>query len=116
VDEPKGAKLTANLRRQFPELFEREQALHAEILNADGQSSPDSVAPAEQAGPSLVKAFNTIAARPGTKLSLLAQDKLAPSEYQDYCQVTLALFREVRQLPKQEAVRVLRYLYSLGNR
>jgi hypothetical protein len=115
VDEPKGAKLAAQLTKQFPELMKRELALHAEILKSDGQGSPNA-ATEQQAGPYLVKVFNTIAARPGTKLSLLARNKLAPAEYQDYCELTLALFREVRLLPKHEAVQVLRYLYSLGNR
>jgi hypothetical protein len=117
VDEPKRAKFTANLMKQFPAIFRREMALHAEVLNsAAGQDRTSIAATEQQAGPSLVKVFNMIASKPGLKLDLLTRDKLAPSEYRDYCQVTLALFREVRQLPKHEAVPVLRYLYSLGNR
>ena len=63
----------------------------------------------------LVGVFNTIGSR-GIKLGLLAQDSLAPTEYKDYCQVTLELFREIRKLPRHESIGVLRYLYSLGGR
>jgi hypothetical protein len=53
---------------------------------------------------------------PGVRLSLLDQPNLGPSDYKDYCGMTLSMFREIRRLPREEAVALLRYLYSLGKR
>jgi hypothetical protein len=115
VDETKGAKLNVNLARQFRDIFRMELDLHANILR-DAKKEGVKAPTERQVQPYLSKVFFALGSMPGVRLSLLDQPNLGPSDYKDYCGMTLSMFREIRRLPREEAVALLRYLYSLGKR
>jgi hypothetical protein len=46
------------------------------------------------------------------RLELIERPKLAPEEFKAFCETMLAFYQEVRALPTNEAVAVLRNIYA----
>jgi hypothetical protein len=105
-----GARLRANLAKQFPDIFNRELAVDQQILTTADVAHP---IPTE---PQIQSQLNTIQAqmtqRFDQRVGLLAKRDLAPSEYATYCRIALALLQEIRRLPRRQAADLLRYVYA----
>jgi hypothetical protein len=105
-----GARLRANLAKQFPDIFNRELAVDQQILTTADVAHP---IPTE---PQIQPQLNTIQAQMTQRfdqgVGLLAKKDLAPSEYPTYCRIALALLQEIRRLPRRQAADLLRYVYA----
>jgi hypothetical protein len=66
---------------------------------------------AEQARPYLEKVFGTLRQQ-SVKSELLGQGKLEPSDFQPYCALVIAFYQAVLELPRDDKVNLLRYLYA----
>lgn len=109
-DESKGAKLTSNLAKQFPIQFIRDMS----VLERVASISPNTtVAPltADEARPFLETVFNNLRQQP-VKSELLGRDKLNPTDFQPYCTLVIAFYQAVLELPRDDKVKLLRYLYA----
>lgn len=109
-DESKGAKLTSNLAKELPVPFVRDMSVLERIA---GTNPHIAVAPltAEEARPYLEAVFNALRRQP-VKSELLGRDKLAASEFQPYCALVIAFYQAVLELPRDDKVNLLRYLYA----
>jgi hypothetical protein len=109
-DEGKGAKLTANLAKDFPALFVRDMSVLERVAGTNPHAT---IAPptAEQARPYLETVFSNLRRQP-VKSELLGRDKLDPSEFQPYCALVIAFYQNVLELPRDDKVSLLRYLYA----
>jgi GYF domain 2 len=109
-DESKGAKLTSNLAKELPIQFVRDMSVLERIA---GTNPHTAVAPmaAEDARPHLETVFNTLR-RQSVKSELLGRGKLEPSDFQPYCALVIAFYQAVLELPSDDKVNLLRYLYA----
>ncbi len=109
-DESKGATLTSNLAKEFPVQFIRDMSVLERIA---GTNPNTTVAPptADQARPHLETVFNNLRQQP-VKSELLGRDKLNPSEFQPYCALVIAFYQTVLDLPRDDKINLLRYLYA----
>lgn len=109
-DESKGAKLTANLAKELPVQFVRDMSVLERIA---GTNPHTTIAPmtAEQARPFLETVFSSLRRQP-VKSELLGHEKLDPSEFQPYCALVIAFYQAVLELPRDDKVNLLRYLYA----
>ncbi len=109
-DESKGARLTSNLAKELPVQFVRDMSVLERIA---GTNPHTTIAPltAEEARPYLETVFNGLRAQP-LRSELLGHDKLDPSEFQPYCALVIAFYRAVLDLPRDDKVNLLRYLYA----
>jgi hypothetical protein len=105
-----GARLRANLAKQFPDIFDRELAVDQRILTTADVAQPIPTGP--QVQPQLNTIQAQITQRFDQRVGLLAKKDLARSEYPTYCQIALALLREIRRLPRHQAADLLRYVYA----
>jgi hypothetical protein len=110
-DSSIGARLRADLAKQFPAIFDRELAVNERIL-ATGAGNVASVPAETQIKPQLNTIQAQLTRRFDQKLGLLAKRNLAPSEYGTYCQIARALLEEIRRLPPKQAADLLRYVYA----
>jgi GYF domain 2 len=105
-----GARLRANLAKQFPDIFNRELAVDQRILATADVAHP---IPTE---PQIQRQLNTVQAQMTQRfdqgVGLLAKRDLTPSEYPTYCRIALALLQEIRRLPRGQAADLLRYVYA----
>ena len=111
-DESKGARLTSNLAKEQPIQFVRDMSVLERIA---GTNPHTTVAPltAEEARPYLDTVFNTLRRQP-VKNELLGRDKLIASEFQPYCALVIAFYQAVLELPRDDKVNLLRYLYAVA--
>jgi hypothetical protein len=109
-DESKGAKLTANLAKEFPVQFIRDMSVLERVA---GTKPSAAVTPltADQARPYLETVFNNLRLQP-VKSELLGRDKLNPPEFQPYCALVIAFYQAVLEMPRDDKVNLLRYLYA----
>ena len=109
-DESKGAKLTANLAKQFPIQFIRDMSVLERVAST---STTAAVTPltADQARPFLETVFNVLRQQP-VKSELLGRDKLSPAEFEPYCTLVIAFYQAVLELPRDDKINLLRYLYA----
>jgi hypothetical protein len=109
-DESKGAKLTANLAKQFPIQFIRDMSVLERVAST---STTAAVTPltADQARPFLETVFNVLRQQP-VKSELLGRDKLSPAEFEPYCTLVIAFYQAVLELPRDDKISLLRYLYA----
>jgi hypothetical protein len=110
-DASKGARLRANLLKQYPAIFNRELAADEEIL-ATGSDHAQPVPAQSQVALQLTTVQAQMTHRFDRQLALLSKQDLKPSEYPTYCQIALALYEEIRRLPPKQAVDLLRYIYT----
>lgn len=109
-DESKGAKLTSNLAKELPIQFVRDMSVLERIASTNPHTA---VAPmtAEEARPYLETVFNTVRQQ-SVKSELLGRGKLDPSDFQPYCALVIAFYQAVLDLPSDDKVSLLRYLYA----
>ena len=109
-DESKGAKLTTNLAKEFPTQFVRDMSVLERVAgtNPHATIAPPTV---DQARPYLETVFSKLRRQP-VKSELLGRDKLDPSEFQPYCGLVIAFYQAVLELPGDDKVNLLRYLYA----
>jgi len=109
-DESKGAKLTSNLAKELPIQFVRDMSVLERIA---GTNPHTAVAPmtAEAVRPYLETVFTTLR-RQSVKSELLGRSKLDPSDFQSYCALVIAFYKAVLELPPDDKVNLLRYLYA----
>lgn len=105
-----GARLRANLAKQFPDIFDRELEVDQRILTTADIAHPIPTEP--QIAPQLNTVQTQMTKRFNRGVGLLAKKDLAPSEYATYCRIALALLQEIRRLPRQQGADLLRYVYS----
>lgn len=108
-DEGKGAQLTNNLARTFPDLFARDLTVLTHAANQVGGGPP--ALTAQQARPFLENVFGRLRQQ-SVRLDLLSRDKLEPAEFPLYCNLVIAFYQAVLGLPQQDSVELLRYLYA----
>jgi GYF domain 2 len=109
-DESKGAKLTANLAKDFPMLFVRDMT----VLDRIAATDPKAVASAptlEEARPLIESVFGALSKLP-VQRDLLQREKLTPQEFSSYCDLVVAFYGAVLALPEADKVKLLRYLYA----
>jgi hypothetical protein len=109
-DESKGAKLTSNLAKELPVQFVRDMSVLERIT---GTNPHTSIAPmtAEEARPYLEMVFNRLRQQP-VKSELLGRTTLEPADFQPYCALVIAFYQAVLDLPRDDKVNLLRYLYA----
>jgi hypothetical protein len=109
-DESKGAKLTSNIAKELPIQFVRDMSVLERIA---GTNPHTAVAPmtAEEVRPYLETVFNTLR-RQSVKSELLGRGKLEPSDFQPYCALVIAFYHAVLELPRDDKINLLRYLYA----
>ena len=109
-DESKGAKLTSNLAKELPIQFVRDMSVLERIA---GTNPHTAVAPmtAEEVRPYLETVFSTLR-RQSVKSELLGRSKLDPSDFRPYCALVIAFYQAVLELPRDDKVNLLRYLYA----
>jgi hypothetical protein len=109
-DESKGAKLTSNLAKELPVQFVRDMSVLERIANTNPHTS---VAPmsAEAARPNLERVFNALRQQ-SVKTELLGRAKLEPADFAPYCALVIAFYQAVLDLPRDDKVNLLRYLYA----
>jgi len=109
-DESKGAKLTSNLAKELPIQFVRDMSVLERIAGANPHTA---IVPmtAEEVRPYLETVFNTLR-RLSVKSELLGRSKLDPSDFQPYCALVIAFYQAVLELPRDDKVNLLRYLYA----
>ena len=109
-DESKGAKLTSNLAKELPVQFVRDMSVLEHIA---GTNPHTAVAPmtAEEVRPYLETVFAALR-RQSVKSELLGRAKLEPSDFQPYCALVIAFYQAVLELPRDDKVNLLRYLYA----
>jgi hypothetical protein len=110
-DQSTGARLRANLPKQFPAIFDRELAVNERILRS-GASGAVPVPAEPQIEPQLNTVQTQLTQRFDSQLSLLSKKDLAPSEYATYCEIARSLLEEIRRLPPKQAADLLRYAYA----
>jgi GYF domain 2 len=109
-DESKGAKLTSNLAKDFPTPFSRDMSVLERIA---GTNPHTAIAPmtSEEARPYFETVFNTLR-RQSVKTELLPRERLDPSDFAAYCTLVIAFYQAVLDLPRDDKVNLLRYLYA----
>jgi hypothetical protein len=109
-DESKGANLTSNLAKELPIQFVRDMSVLERIA---GTNPHTSIAPmtAEEARPYLETVFNRLRQQ-SVKSELLGRAKLEPADFQPYCALVIAFYQAVLDLPRDDKVNLLRYLYA----
>jgi hypothetical protein len=109
-DESKGAKLTSNLAKELPIHFVRDMSVLERIA---GTNPHTAVAPmtAEDVRPFLETVFSALRRQP-VKSELLGRGQLEPSDFQPYCALVIAFYQAVLDLPRDDKVNLLRYLYA----
>jgi GYF domain 2 len=109
-DESKGAKLTSNLAKDLPVEFVRDMSVLERIAGTNPHTAVAPMAP-EEARPSLETVFSALRTQP-VKSELLGSTKLEPAEFAPYCALVIAFYKAVLDLPRDEKVNLLRYLYA----
>jgi GYF domain 2 len=109
-DDSKGARLTSNLSRELPSVFGRDLAVLERIASTNPHIA---IAPVsgEEVQPYLANVYSALR-RQGVKSELLGRDRLVPSEFAPYCSLVIAFFQAVLDLPRDDKVNLLRYIYA----
>jgi GYF domain 2 len=109
-DESKGARLTSNLAKELPVQFVRDMSVLERVASTNPHTTVAPMA-ADEARPYLETVFNTLR-RQSVKSELLGRAKLEPSDFQPYCALVIAFYQAVLELPRDDKVNLLRYLYA----
>ena len=111
-DESKGARLTSNLAKEFPIQFIRDMSILERVAGTNPNAT---IAPltVDQARPYLETVFGKLRQLP-VKSELLGRDRLDPSEFEPYCTLVIAFYQIVLDLPRDDKINLLRYLYALA--
>jgi hypothetical protein len=109
-DESKGAKLTSNLAKELPVQFVRDMPVLERIASTNPHTAVAPMA-AEEARPSLETVFNALRTQ-SVKSGLLGRTKLEPADFAPYCALVIAFYKAVLDLPRDDKVNLLRYLYA----
>jgi hypothetical protein len=109
-DESKGARLTSNLARDLPNVFVRDMAVLDRIASTNPHMAitPMTV---DEVQPYLGTVFGALR-RQQVKSDLLGRDRLDPSEFAPYCALVIAFYKAVLDLPRDDKVNLLRFLYA----
>jgi GYF domain 2 len=109
-DESKGAKLTSNLAKELPVQFVRDMSVLERIASTNPHTT---VAPmsTDEARPHLETVFNALRQQ-SVKTELLGRAKLEPADFAPYCALVIAFYQAVLDLPRDDKVNLLRYLYA----
>jgi hypothetical protein len=109
--EKAGSGTLPMVNPKYKELFEQEQKLEAQIISQF--SGRDKQIPNKKdVGGSIDKVFVGLKGQFGDDLQLLSADDVAADKYQAYCQVLVSMYASVLKLPRNQAVAVLRYIFS----
>jgi len=114
-DPSRGARgLTRDLSLLFPDVGDKELAVYEGIMAA---GSPDGrfVPTKEQVEAYLEKVRGRLADRSDLQIALISKPTLAPADYTPFCEVMLAFYREVRRLPANQSIAVLRDLFAYAD-
>lgn len=109
-DQGKGAQLRTDPSR-YRDLMERQQVLQARVLRSVRPGSLPLVSEAEIA-PLRDLVQSRLKTMYGEKLALFEKAKLSPGDYRDFCAISLSFLQEIDKLPRSDAVRFLRFIYS----
>jgi hypothetical protein len=109
-DESKGAKLTSNLAKELPVEFVRDMSVLERIASTNPHTAVAPI-PAEEARPLLETVFSALRTQP-VKVELLGRPKLEPADFAPYCALVIAFYKAVLDLPRDDKVNLLRYLYA----
>jgi uncharacterized protein DUF4339 len=109
-DESKGARLSSNLAKELPSVFGREMSVLEHIASTNPHIAISPIS-AEEAQPYLGTVYNALRRQP-VKSDLLGRERLDPSEFAPYCSLVIAFFQAVLDLPRDDKVNLLRYIYA----
>jgi hypothetical protein len=109
-DESKGARLTSNLAKELPIEFVRDMSVLERIASTNPHTAVAPMAQ-EEARPFLETVFNALRAQ-SVNSELLGRTKLEPAEFAPYCALVIAFYKAVLDLPRDDKINLLRYLYA----
>jgi len=109
-DESKGAKLTSNLAKDLPAPFSREMSVLERIAATNPHTAITPMSD-EEARPYFEKVAGTLR-RQSVKTELQGRERLDPSDFAPYCALVIAFYQAVLDLPRDDKVNLLRYLYA----
>ena len=109
-DESKGAKLTSNLAKDLPGPFSREMSVLERIAGTNPHTAITPMSD-DEARPYFEKVANTLR-RQSVKTELQGRERLDPSDFAPYCALVIAFYQAVLDLPRDDKVNLLRYLYA----
>ena len=109
-DESKGAKLTSNLAKELPVEFVRDMSVLERIASTNPHTAVSPMA-AEEARPLLETVFNALRAQ-SVKSELLGRAPLEAADFAPYCALVIAFYKAVLDLPRDDKINLLRYLYA----
>ena len=109
-DESKGAKLTSNLAKDLPGPFGREMSVLERIAGTNPHTAITPMSD-DEARPYFEKVASTLR-RQSVKTELQGRERLDPSDFAPYCALVIAFYQAVLDLPRDDKVNLLRYLYA----
>jgi len=109
-DESKGARLTSNLVKELPALFNREMSVLEKIASTNPHIAITPMS-TQDARPYFDRVASVLV-RQSVKTELQGRERLDPSEFQPYCALVIAFYQAVLDLPRDDKVNLLRYLYA----
>jgi hypothetical protein len=109
-DESKGAKLLANLAKDYPMLFVRDMSVLDQVASTDPSVAVTPLT-ADAARPYLETVFGVLRQQ-SVRTDLLGRDKLTPDEFKPYCMLVVAFYEAVLAMPRADKIKLLRYLYA----
>ncbi len=109
-DDTKGASLTSNFARDLPGPFAREMSVFERIAGIDRRHTVAAISD-EEVRPYFEKALATLR-RQNARIDLQARGRLDPSEFAPFCALVIAFYQAMLDLPQDEKIKALRYLYA----
>jgi hypothetical protein len=105
-----GAQASGLLREQFPAVAKRERALNEALISRDER---DRIIPThEQIEPQLMGLVQNVTRKHGTDVNIINKTILQKSEHINYCNVAVSFYEEIKRLPREQKVALVRYLYD----
>jgi hypothetical protein len=110
-DESKGAKLTSNLAKELPVEFDRDMSVLQRIASTNPHTAVAPM-PVDEARPFLEAVFSTLRTQSVKSELLGGRTLLEPAEFAPYCALVIAFYKAVLDLPRDDKINLLRYLYA----
>jgi hypothetical protein len=103
-----GARINVDLAKIMPDAFNQELEINTKIISQS--ASNKQIIRKDTATTDLGEIFRHIGKKYPGKAQLLTQDRVPPSDYQDYCMLSVEFYGMLLQLPAERAANILRYI------
>jgi hypothetical protein len=109
-DDAKGARLTSNFTIELPGPFAREMSLFERIAGIDRRRAVAAISD-EDVRPYFEKVLATLR-RQNARTDLQPRRRLDPSDFAPYCALVIAFYQAILDLPQDEKIKALRYIFA----